>query len=392
MSLRRGWGLPILPGEPLLAERLHQPRVAGSVCLLILCCFAVAGLWPFRQIPNEVTWLADRPGVHFGKHGIILSAGALPAVGSGDCSIEMWVRPAGGEESSTLLAFYTATGGTGISLQRSLTDLRLDRETAGGRPDKSYVNDVLFDGKLVFLTVVSSAQGTAVYLDGALVRKVSRLRARSGDCSGSVGVGHPARGHNSWQGEIYGLAIYNHELTSVQVQSSYRSWLTTGRPDDRNGERPGALYPFSEKGGSVVRDHGPAGVNLTIPELYSNIQRTWLESPRLAFEPRWGYLDDIVINIGGFVPFGFAFSLFLASTGRIRRVGAWAILGGLCVSLVIEILQVYLPTRNSDLTDVLTNTLGASLGAAIYALWQRRILRAGVAAGGPVALLHGASR
>lgn len=379
VKLRGGRSFPLVPGERLLARLLHHPHVAGSVCLLILCCFAVAGLWPFRQIPNEVTWLSNRPGVHFGKHGIILSAGALPAVGSGDCSIEMWVRPAGGEESSTLLAFYGPGGGTGISLQRSLTDLRLDREVAGGRPDKAYIGDVLLDGKLVFVTVVSSAHGTAVYLDGALVRKVSRLRSRSGDCSGSLGVGHPARGHTSWQGEIYGLAIHHHELTPAQVQSSYRSWLTTGRPDDRNSEKAAALYLFNEKGGSAVRDHGRAGVRLTIPELYSNIQRTWLESPRLAYESGWGYFDDIVINIGGFIPFGFALSAFLASIGRVHRVRAWAIFGGLCVSLAIETLQVYLPTRNSDLTDVLTNTLGASLGAAIYALWRRRMIQAGVA-------------
>jgi hypothetical protein len=350
--------------------------VAGSVCVLILCSFAVAGLWPFRQIRNEVSWLANQPGVRFGAHGIIFSAGALPAVGSGDCSIEMWVRPAGGENSSTLLAFYGPGGATGVSLQRSLTDLRLDRETAGGRPGKSYVSDVLFDGKLVFLTVVTGARGTAVYQNGALVRTLSQPRSAPGDCSGGFGVGHASSGHTSWQGEIQGVAIYKRELTPDHVLASYLSWQADGRPDERAGGRPEALYLFDERGGSTVRDSGSSGVSLTLPALYCNIQRTWLQSPYGAFEFHWGYVQDILINVGGFVPFGIALSAFLASTGRVRKVGAWAAIGGFIVSLTIEVLQVYLPTRNSDLTDVLTNTLGACIGAVLYAAWRLRLNQA----------------
>ena len=347
----------------------------GALCALILCSFAIAGLWPFRQVGNQVTWLLSSPGVHYGEHGIILSAGALPAVGSGACSIEMWVRPANGEDSGTLLAFYGPRGNVGVSLSRSLTDLRLDREVVDGRPVKYYVSEALPGGHLVFLTVVSSSLGTAVYLDGALVRSLSQPRAVTGDCSGGLGVGHPARGDSSWQGDILGLAIYQQELTPSQVQLNYQSWRAVGGPDNRNSGRPVALYLFKEKSGSVVRDYGAAGLNLTIPDLYQNVQPTWLQSPHRAFEFHGGYGADILINIGGFIPFGFALSAFLASTGRVRHAGAWAILGGLCVSLTIEVLQGYLPTRNSDLTDVLTNTLGTCFGAAAYALWRRRCVQ-----------------
>lgn len=372
---RRGWRFPIIPAERLLAAKLHQTRVAGTLCVLILCSFLIAGLWPFRQISNDVTWIANQPGVHFGKHGIILSADALPTGGSEDCSIEMWVRPTGGEDSSTLLAFYGPSGGTGLSLHRSLTDLRLDRETGSGKPVQSYVDAVLHDGKLVFLTVVSGSRGTSVFQNGVLAGGSSQLPV-AGDCSGSFGVGHSFKGHNSWQGDIQGLAIYRHELAPDEVLRNYQSWRTVGRPDERNSRRPEALYLFDEKSGNVVRDAGASGVSLIIPEQYQNIDRTWLQSPLGAFEFRWGYAEDILINIGGFVPFGFAVSAFLVSAGRVRKVAVWAILGGLFVSLTIEILQVYLPTRSSDLTDVLTNTLGACLGATIYAIWQHRLSEA----------------
>ena len=43
------------------------------------------------------------------------------------------------------------------------------------------------------------------------------------------------------------------------------------------------------------------------------------------------------------------------------------------VSLTIEVLQVWLPTRQSDTMDMLSNALGAWVGAELY----RRILALG---------------
>jgi glycopeptide antibiotics resistance protein len=59
----------------------------------------------------------------------------------------------------------------------------------------------------------------------------------------------------------------------------------------------------------------------------------------------------------------------------VKRVTAITVLVGFLVSLTIETLQAYLPTRDSDLTDVMTNTLGTWLGAMLYQAWLPGPLR-----------------
>ena len=86
----------------------------------------------------------------------------------------------------------------------------------------------------------------------------------------------------------------------------------------------------------------------------------------------WGYSwGDVIINVLGFVPLGF---LAMGLPAEMRRTGFWQSLGWvvafcLCVSLCIEIVQYFLPGRSSSMVDVLTNTLGALVGATLCA-WE----------------------
>ena len=44
-----------------------------------------------------------------------------------------------------------------------------------------------------------------------------------------------------------------------------------------------------------------------------------------------------------------------------------------CISLSIELIQVYLPTRNSQLTDVITNTIGAIIGVILFSKYHKKL-------------------
>lgn len=354
----------------MIDSNRNRGRIARVLCALSLCCILIVGLWPFGHPRNDVTWVANRHAIRFGKRGTVLSTGPLPSSNTDGCSVEMWLRPSLSDGSSTVLAFYSSAAIEGWSLHQSLTDLRLDNRAA--RPVvKMYVPDVFRAAQTVFLTIVSGPGGTYVFLNGALARQLPAQKFQSSNsaCSGNFVVGDSPRDNDTWEGELSGLAIYLHDLTPEEAMANYSSWATNGHPDEGQSGKPDALYLFDEREGDLIRDHGESSVDLSIPRRYVIAHQILLESPWSAFEPTRGYVEDIAINIGGFVPFGFTLGALLLATGRITRVTAVVVLTGFLVSLMIETLQAYLPTRDSDLTDVMTNTLGTWIGVLLHRRW-----------------------
>ncbi len=75
---------------------------------------------------------------------------------------------------------------------------------------------------------------------------------------------------------------------------------------------------------------------------------------------------DVIGNIVLFMPFGVVASLAL----RRKKYSAWLIVGltfsaGLFFSTFIETAQFWLPTRLTDIDDIIFNSSGALLGAAL---------------------------
>jgi VanZ family protein len=79
--------------------------------------------------------------------------------------------------------------------------------------------------------------------------------------------------------------------------------------------------------------------------------------------PRTGSVFDVVVNVIGYVPFGFLCIAVLHP--RIWGLPAFAVAvaGAAALSIGLEALQNYLPTRFSSNLDVLSNVSGATIGA-----------------------------
>jgi VanZ family protein len=95
----------------------------------------------------------------------------------------------------------------------------------------------------------------------------------------------------------------------------------------------------------------------------------------LADWPFYITASDVILNVLAYVPLGLL--LTLVFMGRMPRSAAalLGLLSGALVSLLLELLQVYLPTRIPSNVDLLTNAGGSAIGAlAAHAFGERWIL------------------
>ena len=75
-------------------------------------------------------------------------------------------------------------------------------------------------------------------------------------------------------------------------------------------------------------------------------------------------LFDIVANVALFVPLGFFFTRALPNVS-LRRRALLTLFSALLLSGSVEYFQVYCHNRIPSTTDILTNVLGAGLGAML---------------------------
>ncbi|MCB1625198.1 MAG: VanZ family protein, partial [Pseudomonadales bacterium] len=87
--------------------------------------------------------------------------------------------------------------------------------------------------------------------------------------------------------------------------------------------------------------------------------------------PAWSTVLDFPLNLLFFVPIGVAVRGLLGSGRKsgLSLVAAGVL--GFALSAVVESLQLELPSRVSSTLDLLSNTAGAMLGAAVFALVDR---------------------
>ncbi len=83
--------------------------------------------------------------------------------------------------------------------------------------------------------------------------------------------------------------------------------------------------------------------------------------------PRYWTWQDLLLNIAGYVPLGLLGAAWLGRRLPVLAASLLALAGAALLSCSLEALQTLLPARVSSLTDLLANSAGACVGAALAA-------------------------
>lgn len=356
-------------------------KITLAICIAICAGYLFVGLYPLEFHPrNNLGWRPGANGTFFGWPSIMYSerwfdlgrAAVLPAE-AGAVTIELYVasehRPT--REIGSILTLYDGELPENLMIAQWKYDLLLrtpSRNARGRRTFREYgIEAGLNPGTRRYLALASGPAGTSFYVDGVLARTYSRLTLRPETLRGRLILGDSPQGNRRWAGKLFAVAIFSRSLASQELARHHRLW--NGGQLRQLGAEPGlsALYFLDERSGNTVPDRSSSGNPLLIPESYQVMSKTFLVSPWEDPHPYFSDTGDVLINVVGFIPFGFFYFLYRTQLrpGRRFQSALLTVTVSGIISLAIELIQVYLPTRSSSLTDLICNVSGSIVGVII---------------------------
>jgi glycopeptide antibiotics resistance protein len=345
----------------------------------------VFGLWPFNFFStNNVAWLKSANGLNIKRHGIMYASTEskfqkpIPFYGEdGDISIELWLKPESNalNNPASILYLFDDLQSEIFSLSQVNSLLKISLpDSMNSAPNWRWLENTFFVGQQVWLAITSNKNKTIVYLNGKAAREYRNYSLATGNRTVSewhLVIGNNPFGQKPWIGEVYGLAIYNQSLTPEKVYDHYQKWQSNEILSFAKEIGTVALYPMDEQTGDVIHNIAYDRYHLVIPKQFKGLKKNFLKLSRNSLNLSLKSFQDMSINIIGFIPFGYLFFRYIGSL-RYRKIPMWQLVimtisAGVCLSLIVEMSQTFLPTRYSSITDFIFNTLGAAIGAYIAA-------------------------
>jgi hypothetical protein len=325
---------------------------------------------------NNVGWVAEQDGIRFGKYGIAYSGTIkefkqVQDFGAGGFSIEIALKPFSYNENgfNFILAFNDGNDADQLLIGqwRSRVIVMNGDDYAHRRKTARIAVKLAAAPPPApqFVTLTTGTQGSSIYLDGRLIREKRDLTLKIPP-GGKMRLllGNSANGNSSWKGNIYGLSFYLYPLSGQKVADHFNRWQEDGNFSFAGKAKPFLLYLFDENKGKRALNHAGGDNHLFIPAKMRILNKKILALKRGGVSFNRSLIQDLIVNFVGFIPFGFVLmGTFVKAGGGFRKHGILiAVVLCFFVSLAIEIVQAWMPSRSSDLLDLTLNTLGGLVG------------------------------
>lgn len=327
---------------------------------------------------NDVNWLSKQPGIAFKGYGIAYTEPIKELSKDVDSdvngfSMEIAMKPAGYHERGFNFLFVIHNGSDGkqlvIGQYRSSLIVMNGDDYDHKRKTKRIAIKLSEELSIPqFLTITTGKAGTRIYLDGRRIRtqKDLTLKIPEGENSRLL-LGNSVYGRHNWKGDVLGLAVYPYPLSVQETAEHFKHWVKDGSFLFAEKYNPHVLYVFDEKKGERVMDRAGGTIDFHIPSKMKILEKEILSFSWSCLRFNQEFFEDVIINLMGFIPFGFFLSAaFAEDGGGFKRQGIFITIV-LCflISLFIEVYQAWIPSRSSDVLDLGLNTLGGAFGALL---------------------------
>lgn len=347
------------------------PRTTLALAGYILLILA-AGLSPrSHQFGNDADIQNEGTGLRFQGNGLAFTAPFAIAQAS-DQSMDATIVVAVNPDTAATRGFQfisTITGDHSVDqwLLGQWHDQLLvmtgdDYDHSERKPRLTTTIDDTADSYLL-LAIRLDQSGAALYLNGERVSSQAVGISLPSDFSGlRVVLGNDPDGRYPWSGSIAGFALYEVAMDSVELKELWRLWSQQQQFSGLPTTGAVMFYDFlnAEDEDGVILDGSVNGHHLQIPD-----DRVFI-APRFAdFELSSASTTDLLVNLLGFIPFGYLLSLWWSNRGN-KRINLFMVC--FCSALLsasIEFSQAWIPTRDSNLLDFLLNISGALAGAGL---------------------------
>lgn len=329
-------------------------RIISLVLLMTIAGILVAGLWPFnffqtnrvsQNFNNQTSYLI------FKKHSHAFFSPPLNNFKTTDgYSVEIDLKPSHLLTNSIprILSIYDKNREIFIIGQwRSGIIFRIYDENSPSKMKEFYYKDAFTSKERVKIFMSTSINGSSLYLNGKNVyNSENALLPASSEFNGTIVLGNTVFGDQGWDGELYSVHFFNYPLSEHLMVSE-------------NNKNP---FTFAK-----------SCYELNVPKHFIPLKLKFLTPPWIDFQPNRWYFLDVVLNFLGFIPLGLLLGLLVYPQKCHHYKTLYiAFLVSAIVSFKIELLQTLLPSRTSQLSDLILNTIGGISGALVSIRFMKR--------------------
>ncbi len=336
---------------------------------------------------NHVEPLSDRPGIAFGQHGLAYTDAFATHQDPADTeatgfTVEIAFQQGVPNSSFRFVAVVHSGDETSQLLigqwRQTIIILNGADYDFSQKSPRLNVDISSYEGTPVLLALRATRSTVEVYLEGNLVAtKDILLRLPTDTESGSVILGNSPYGTNPWRGKIFGFALHDRALAGDELRRHHGSWQDHGNFLEFGHASAVVSYAFVDAANGRAVDRSSSGLDLLFPSDTTFIAPRFFDRRVAGFLSQLSADWDAVLNLSGFIPFGFVLLAFLSEVQRRTRVALLltATVVGAGLSFGVELAQGWIPSRSSSVFDFVLNVSGTSVGAlvslAMLGLWER---------------------